>query len=98
MPSYSTVHRNRQTRCNENPRSSSSRRSFGRARHRPFFTSISLRAYDGTAPVAWWRLDGAGHPPPSLAVPVATTMAAGAQNRDVEFAELAWAFFAARLP
>jgi polyhydroxybutyrate depolymerase len=54
--------------------------------------------YGGPVPVEWWRLDGAGHAPPSLAVPVATTMASGAQNRDVEFAELAWAFFAARLP
>lgn len=53
--------------------------------------------YDGAAPVVWWRLDGAGHPAPSLAVPVATTMANGPQNRDIEFAEVAWAFFAARL-
>jgi len=54
--------------------------------------------YAGPAPVVWWRLDGAGHPPPSLLVPVATTPAAGPQNRDIEFAEVAWAFFAAQLP
>jgi polyhydroxybutyrate depolymerase len=60
--------------------------------------SANRFVYAGAAPVEWWRLDGAGHPPPSLAVPVATSAAAGAQNRDVEFAELAWAFFASRLP
>jgi polyhydroxybutyrate depolymerase len=53
--------------------------------------------YAGAAPVEWWRLNGAGHPPPSRRVPVAPTPASGAQNRDIEFAEVAWAFFAARL-
>jgi polyhydroxybutyrate depolymerase len=53
--------------------------------------------YAGAAPVEWWRLNGAGHPPPSRSVLVATTSASGAQNRDIEFAEVAWAFFAARL-
>lgn len=53
--------------------------------------------YAGAAPVEWWRLNGAGHPPPSRSVLVATSQASGAQNRDVEFAELAWAFFASRL-
>jgi polyhydroxybutyrate depolymerase len=54
--------------------------------------------YAGDAPVEWWRLNGAGHPPPSTSVLVATSMASGAQNRDIEFAEVAWAFFASRLP
>lgn len=54
--------------------------------------------YAGPAPVEWWLLPGAGHPPPSRAVPVEGGRVQGRQNRDVEFAELAWAFFAARLP
>lgn len=53
--------------------------------------------YSGAAPVVWWRLNGAGHPPPSQSVAVATTPLTGAQNRDIEFAEVAWAFFATRL-
>ena len=52
----------------------------------------------GPAPVQWWRLDGAGHTVPSRAVPVPATADNGLQNRDIEFAEVAWAFFAARLP
>ncbi len=54
--------------------------------------------YAGQAPVEWWRLDGAGHTIPSRSVLVATNRLTGAQNRDIEFAEVAWAFFAARLP
>lgn len=54
--------------------------------------------YAGEAPVVWWRLNGAGHPPPSRSVLVDATAASGAQNRDIEFAEVAWAFFATRLP
>ena len=54
--------------------------------------------YAGEAPVEWWRLDGAGHTVPSRTVLVATNRFTGAQNRDIEFAEVAWAFFAARLP
>jgi polyhydroxybutyrate depolymerase len=54
--------------------------------------------YEGPAPVEWWRLNGAGHTSPSKVVLKAPTAAAGAQNHDVEFAELAWAFFDARLP
>jgi hypothetical protein len=34
----------------------------------------------------------------SRTVAVATNALAGIQNRDIEFAEVAWAFFAARLP
>lgn len=54
--------------------------------------------YAGPTPVVWWRMNGAGHPIASRVVQTATTAAAGAQNRDVEFAEIAWAFFAAQLP
>lgn len=54
--------------------------------------------YAGAVPVQWWRLDGAGHSPPSRAVLVAPSTVSGIQNRDIEFAEVAWAFFAARLP
>ncbi len=54
--------------------------------------------HDGVAPVEWWRLNGAGHPPPSLTVTVAPAPVIGAQNHDIEFAETAWAFFEARLP
>lgn len=53
--------------------------------------------YTGTAPVEWWRLDGAGHTVASLAVPIPSNRLTGTQNRDVEFAEIAWAFFAAQL-
>ncbi len=53
--------------------------------------------YAGAAPVEWWRLDGAGHTVASLAVPVPTNRLTGTQNRDVEFAEIVWSFFAARL-
>lgn len=49
--------------------------------------------YDGPAPVEWWRLDGAGHAAPSRTVFVATNRLTGAQNRDIEFAEVAWTFF-----
>ena len=52
----------------------------------------------GTFPVQWWRLDGAGHTVPSRTVLVGTNPLTGTQNRDVEFAEIAWSFFAARLP
>jgi polyhydroxybutyrate depolymerase len=53
--------------------------------------------YDGAAPVVWWRLNGAGHPSPSIAVQVAPNPYNGVQNNDVEFAELAWQFFAQQL-
>ena len=53
--------------------------------------------YGGSAPVEWWRMDGGGHPVPSRSVLVPETPANGKQNRDVEFAEIAWAFFNARL-
>jgi len=51
-------------------------------------------AYAGPAPVEWWRLDEAGHPPPSRSVFVDSSPLSGVQNRDIEFAEIAWAFFA----
>jgi len=54
--------------------------------------------YAGAAPVEWWRLDGAGHTVSSRTVLVAPNPQTGIQNRDVEFAEAAWAFFKSRLP
>jgi polyhydroxybutyrate depolymerase len=53
--------------------------------------------YAGTAPVEWWRLDGAGHTAASRSVLVASSNVNGVQNRDIEFAEVAWSFFKARL-
>lgn len=53
--------------------------------------------YGGSSPVEWWRLDGAGHTAASRAVLVPTNSDRGIQNRDIEFAEVAWAFFKARL-
>ena len=54
--------------------------------------------YSGASDVEWWRMDGAGHPVASQKVLVPTTPESGSQNRDVEFAEIAWSFFKARLP
>ena len=54
--------------------------------------------YTGVTPLQWWRLDGAGHTTPSRTVLVAPNPTTGTQNRDLELAEVAWAFFAARLP
>ena len=54
--------------------------------------------YAGATPLQWWRLDGAGHTAASRTVLVSPNALTGTQNRDVEFAEIAWAFFAARLP
>lgn len=53
--------------------------------------------YIGPVPVDWWRLEGAGHTPPSRTIFLDSAVV-GIQNRDVEFAEIAWSFFAARLP
>ena len=50
-------------------------------------------AYAGGSPVEWWRMDGGGHPVSSRIVLVASSPASGPQNRDVEFAEIAWNFF-----
>jgi len=50
-------------------------------------------AYAGGSPVEWWRMDGGGHPVSSRTVLVASSPASGPQNRDVEFAEIAWNFF-----
>jgi poly(3-hydroxybutyrate) depolymerase len=54
--------------------------------------------YAGATPLRWWRLDGAGHTVASRTVLVAPNATTGIQSRDVEFAEIAWDFFAARLP
>jgi hypothetical protein len=42
-------------------------------------------------------MDGAGHPVASQKVLVPTTPESGSQNRDAEFAEIAWAFFKSKL-
>ena len=49
--------------------------------------------HGGASPLEWWRLDGAGHTVPSRTVLVAPNDLTGVQSRDVEFAEIAWAFF-----
>ena len=54
-------------------------------------------SYPGPFPTDWWRLEGAGHSTPSLSV-FLNVPDAGLQNRDVEFAEAAYAFFRTRLP
>jgi len=54
-------------------------------------------AYPGAAPVEWWRLDGAGHVAASRSVLVKPDPVSGTQNRDVEFAEIAWDFFEDRI-
>jgi polyhydroxybutyrate depolymerase len=54
--------------------------------------------YAGPAPVQWWRLEGAGHTTPSQTVLPPAHPVVGVQSRDLEFAEVAWAFFAATLP
>ena len=54
--------------------------------------------YAGPTPVQWWRLDGAGHTTPSRTVLTAPNSTTGTQSRDIEFAEVVWAFFKARLP
>jgi len=53
--------------------------------------------YAGAVPLRWWRLDGAGHTVPSRTVNIAPNRLTGTQNRDVEFAEVAWEFFQERL-
>lgn len=53
--------------------------------------------YAGEHPVEWWRLDGGGHTVASRTVLVAENRLTGGQNRDIEFAEVAWDFFERRL-
>jgi poly(3-hydroxybutyrate) depolymerase len=53
--------------------------------------------YSGPHPVVWWQLMDAGHRLPSTQVELPTNSVSGMQNRDVEFAELAWEFFAQQL-
>ena len=52
----------------------------------------------GTAPVQWWRLDGAGHPIPSQLPGLTSPRVVGPRNTDVEFAEIAWDFFTQTRP
>jgi polyhydroxybutyrate depolymerase len=54
--------------------------------------------YAGAMPLQWWRLDGAGHTVASQTVLVQPNTTVGTQNRDLEFAEVASAFFKSRLP
>ncbi|GAB3734821.1 hypothetical protein GCM10028794_13600 [Silanimonas algicola] len=54
--------------------------------------------YAGATPLQWWRLEGAGHTSPSRTVLVPPSNARGIQSRDIEFAEIVWAFFANQLP
>jgi polyhydroxybutyrate depolymerase len=54
-------------------------------------------AYTGVGPVEWWRMEGGGHPVSSRLVLEAENALNGKQNRDVEFAEIAWTFFKAQL-
>ena len=53
--------------------------------------------YAGAAPLQWWQLEGAGHTTPSQTVLTTPNHVTGTQNRDIEFAEVAWSFFAASL-
>lgn len=53
--------------------------------------------YAGSTPVEWWRLDGAGHTAASRLILVPPNADRGIQNRDIEFAEVAWSFFKSRL-
>lgn len=54
--------------------------------------------YAGATPLQWWRLNGAGHTTPSRTVLVSPNPTTGIQSRDIEFAEVVWAFFANQLP
>ena len=54
--------------------------------------------YPGPTPVEWWRLDGAGHTGASRRVLIESNRIIGSQNRDIEFAEVAWDFFEQFLP
>jgi len=54
--------------------------------------------YAGTTPLQWWRLDGTGHTVASRTVLIKPNPVTGTQNNDIEFAEVAWAFFETRLP
>jgi len=60
-------------------------------------TAIESKFSSGSAPVTAWMLNGAGHPVPSTTVKVRPFIV-GKQNRDIEFAREAWAFFESILP
>ena len=80
----------------------------GASRSKPVETVIDVTSgdagdahcfeYRGSAPVVWWRLDGAGHSSPSRLVLIDRNRLSGTQNRDIEFAEIVWDFFERRLP
>jgi polyhydroxybutyrate depolymerase len=50
--------------------------------------------YAGPAPLLYFKLNGAGHPVPSKTVLTSYAPTSGFQNRDIEFAQEAWTFFA----
>ncbi|MBU3745015.1 MAG: hypothetical protein FGM61_10815 [Sediminibacterium sp.] len=55
--------------------------------------NVEKRVYEGTNPLVYFVLNDAGHTIPSLSVFNPTTAAAGAQNRDIEYATEVWKFF-----
>lgn len=55
--------------------------------------SVEKRVYNGSHPLVHYVLFNAGHAVPSRTVFSATTVASGAQNRDIEFAVEVWQFF-----
>ncbi|MFN6374613.1 MAG: alpha/beta hydrolase family esterase [Chitinophagia bacterium] len=55
--------------------------------------NVEKRVYAGTNPLVHYVLYNAGHTVPSKSVFSSTTPAAGAQNRDIEFAVEVWQFF-----
>lgn len=58
---------------------------------------VEKHVYDGANAIVIYWMNQAGHSVPSKTVYSEPSAAAGVQNRDIEFAEEAWAFFKARL-
>ncbi|MFO0268587.1 MAG: alpha/beta hydrolase family esterase [Cyclobacteriaceae bacterium] len=58
---------------------------------------VVKHVYAGANPMVIYWMTDAGHSVPSKTVFTAPSAASGVQNRDIEFAEEAWAFFKARL-
>jgi polyhydroxybutyrate depolymerase len=55
--------------------------------------NVEKRVYNGSKPLVYFVLNNAGHAVPSKTVFTNSTPASGIQNRDIEFAEVAWSFF-----
>jgi len=55
--------------------------------------NVEKRIYNGSYPLAYFVLNGAGHAVPSKTVFSNTTVVSGAQNRDIEYATEVWMFF-----